>query len=43
MKFLKDFRFVANKIDPSKFTKIISKADIIIVSSYRSRYRTPHI
>jgi hypothetical protein len=37
MKFLENHRFLAKEIDPSKFTKIINKAHIVIVFANRSR------
>lgn len=43
MKTLKDFRFVAKQINPSEFTEIIDKTNIIIEFAYRSRCGTPYI
>jgi hypothetical protein len=42
-KVLKNFRFVTQEINPSKFTVIIDKTHIILVSSNRSWCRTPYI
>jgi hypothetical protein len=35
MKFLENFRFVAQQVNPSKFTKIINEANIKIVLANR--------
>ena len=43
MKTLKDFRFIAQQIDPRKLAKIINEAHIIGVPANRSRSRPPHI
>jgi hypothetical protein len=40
---MKHFRFVANKINPSMFTKVINKVNIVILSSDRRGCMTPNI
>ena len=42
-KALKNFGFMAQKIEPNKFGMIINKTDIIIVASNRSWGRPPYI
>jgi hypothetical protein len=42
-KDLGDFRTIMHKINPSKFTKVINKADIIFISSDRNRSSAPNI
>jgi len=43
MEALKNFRFVSQQIDPSKFAEIINKAHIISISSNRWESRSPYI
>jgi hypothetical protein len=43
MKTLENFGFVAQKINPSKFTVIVDEANIVAVSSNRSWSRSPYI
>jgi hypothetical protein len=43
MKFLKDFRFVFQQVNPRKFTEIIDETNIIIVSSNRGGSWSPYI
>jgi hypothetical protein len=43
MKALENFIFMAQQIDPSEFTEIIYKANIISLPSNRIRSRTPYI
>ena len=42
-KLLKDFGFEFERINPSKFTIIIDKTDIIFIASYRVGCMTPNI
>ena len=42
-KFLEDIRFIFEQIYPAKLAKIINKADIIFLSSYKDGSRTPNV
>jgi hypothetical protein len=43
LKLLKDFRFMFNEVDPSKFVKLINKAHIIFEPTNGFGRRTPYI
>jgi hypothetical protein len=43
LKFLKNFRFMFEQVNPCEFAKIIDKRNIVIVLSNRSRGRAPNI
>jgi hypothetical protein len=43
MEIVENFRFTAKQIDPSKFTKIINKNDVIFLATKRINGRTLHI
>jgi len=42
-KALKNFRFLAHQIDPSKIAEVVYKTDIIFLPSNRIRSGTPYI
>jgi hypothetical protein len=43
LKFLQNFIFVFNKIDPSEFAKIINETHIVFKPTNRFRCRAPYI
>jgi hypothetical protein len=43
MDFLKNFRFMAKKINPNKFTLIIDETHIVFISPNGVRRRPPYI
>jgi hypothetical protein len=41
--FLEDFRFVSKEVDPSEFTEVVNKTNIIFISSNRITSMTRYI